>query len=104
MKKNTASKNDGGGIKKGGGATAGCRGDLISWDDCPVWQRNEKERQKREKVVWLVFPGEWARGGRDINGPIARCESHPPHWFSKIRSLEEEDGRLDDKIKGEDSI
>lgn len=68
----------------------GCGGDLISWDDCPVWQRDGKK--EREKVVWLLFPGEWAGGGRAINGPIARCEFHPTHWFGKISSHEEEEG------------
>lgn len=56
-----------------------------------VLKKNKK--REREKVAWLLFPGEWAGGGRAINGPTARCEFHPAHWFGKIRSHEEAEGR-----------
>lgn len=54
MKKNTASKNDGG-KKRGGEVMAGCRAGLISWDDCPVWLRDEKERKEKRSDSAVIF-------------------------------------------------
>lgn len=55
MKKNAASKNDGGGKKRGGAAAVGCRVDLISWDDCSVWQSDEKKTRKKRKSHLAVI-------------------------------------------------